>query len=62
MQTKQTIKKLLEENENGMTITDIYKISGLSRCVIRESLAELRGSGEVEYRKVGMAKLYGVKK
>lgn len=62
MQTKQIIKKLLEKNKDGMTITDIHKSSELSRCAIRDALAELRGAGEVEYRKVGMAKLYGIKK
>ena len=62
MKTKQTIKKLLEENKEGMTITDIHKISKLSKSAIRDTLAELRGAGEVEYRKIGMCKLYGIKK
>ena len=61
MKTKQTIKKFLEKNKDGMTITELNKTSGLPRCVIREILAELRGSGEVEYRKVGMVKLYRIK-
>lgn len=60
MKTKQIIKNLLEKNKDGMTITDINKVSGLTRCIIRESLAELRGAGEVGYRKIGMAKLYNI--
>ena len=49
---------LQEKNKGGMTIADMSKVSGLTRCIIREALAELRGAGEVEYRKIGMAKLY----
>lgn len=61
MKTKETIKKLLAKNKEGITITDLHKISKLSKSSIRDSLAELRGSQEVEYRKVGMAKVYKLK-
>ena len=61
MKTKETIKKLLAKNKEGMTITDIHKISKLSRSAIRDALAELRGAQEVEYRKIQMAKVYKMK-
>ena len=62
MKTKETIKKLLEKNKEGMTITDIHKSSKLSRSAIRDALAEMRGSQEVQYRKIQMAKVYKIKK
>ena len=62
MKTKQTIKNLLIKNKEGMTITDLHKVSELSKSAIRDALAELRGSGEIEFRKIGMCKLYGIKK
>jgi len=61
MKTKETIKKLLAKNKEGMTITDLHKISKLSRSSIRDALAELRGAQEVEYRKIQMAKVYKIK-
>lgn len=56
------ISKILKENSNiGLTITELVKISGLSRSLVRILLARLEGAGKVDMRKIGMAKVYSLK-
>ena len=52
------IKKALEENPRGLTITQLVSVTKLARCQVRTSLAYLLGSGEIEEMEVGKAKLY----
>lgn len=42
----------------GLSITDIVKVSGVSRGVVRISLARLEGAGKISYREVGISKVY----
>lgn len=56
------IINIFKENNNaGLSITDLVKISNLSRSVIRTILAKLEGAEKVEFRSIGMAKVYSLK-
>ena len=44
----------------GRTITEIVKTSRLPRSIIRILLARLEGARAIEFRKVGMAKIYSL--
>jgi len=56
------ILNLLKKNEeDGLSITDIEKISKKSRAAIRIILAKLEGAEKIYFKKVGMAKLYYIK-
>ena len=44
----------------GRTITEIVEMSQLPRSVIRILLARLEGAQKIEFRRVGMAKIYSV--
>jgi len=46
----------------GTSITELVSKSSLPRSSVRISLAKLEGAREVSIRKVGMAKLYYLKK
>jgi predicted transcriptional regulator len=51
--------RILEKNKvKGLTITELVKISKLSRHKVLTALAKLEGGNEVFIRKVGMAKIY----
>ncbi|MFH1917607.1 MAG: hypothetical protein ABIJ14_00660 [Nanoarchaeota archaeon] len=52
------IKRILEKNNNGLTITELVDVSKLSRSAVRTALAELKGAKKVSLRKIGMAKVY----
>ena len=53
------INEILKKNDNGgLTITELVKISKLSRSAVRTALAKLEGAGKVSIRKIGMAKVY----
>ena len=53
------IDEILKENDNGgLTITELVKISKLSRSAVRTALAKLEGAGKVSIRIIGMAKVY----
>ncbi|MGV8150851.1 MAG: immunoglobulin-like domain-containing protein [Candidatus Woesearchaeota archaeon] len=52
------ISEILAEHTIGASITDIEKISGISRSTIRTSLARLEGANLIKLRKIGMAKVY----
>ncbi len=49
---------LSKEENNGLSITDIQRLTKFSRSSIRINLAKLEGAGKVNFRRVGMAKLY----
>ena len=56
------IKLILKKHPYGLTITDIVKKSELSRSTIRNMLSRLEGAGEIYFIKIGMAKIYNLKK
>jgi len=47
---------------DDLTITDIVRKSKFSRATARIALAKLEGADKVFIRKVGMAKLYSLRK
>ena len=57
----ETIISILKENDRGLTITELVRISGLSRSAIRIILAKLEGAEKIEFRSIGMAKVYSLK-
>ena len=52
---------LKEDNNGGLSITDLVKISKLSRSAIRIILAKLEGAEKLKSRRIGMAKVYSLK-
>lgn len=56
------IIKILKENPEGLTITELVKISKLSRHRVLTALAKLEGADKVLIRRAGMAKIYSLKK
>jgi predicted transcriptional regulator len=54
--------KTLQKFPQGLTITELIKISGLSRSAILMELAKLEGAKEVKLRRAGMAKIYSLVK
>jgi len=54
---------ILKKDKNfGFSITDLVNKTRLSRSAVRILLAKLEGAGKVEVRRVGMAKLYFLKR
>jgi DNA-binding transcriptional ArsR family regulator len=56
------IISVLKKNSNVLTITNIVDITELSRSAVRTTLAKLEGGNKVIIKKIGMAKLYSLKK
>ena len=54
------IKDLLKKNPQGLSITEIVKTTGINRNTAGRYLENLLVSGQVEMRRFGMAKIYGV--
>jgi len=52
------IKDLLKENPQGLSITDIVKVVAINRNTAARYLENLLISGQVEMRRLGMAKIY----
>ena len=52
------IKDLLKENPQGLSITDIVKVVDINRNTAGRYLENLLVSGQVEMRRLGMAKIY----
>ncbi len=52
---------LKKNSNNGLSITELVKVSKLSRHVILIALAKLEGANRVHIREVGMAKIYFLK-
>ncbi len=55
---KEKIIYLFKKNSFGLTVADISKEIGITRHTVSIILAELRGAGLVEIRRVGMAKIH----
>ena len=56
------IRILKKNSDSGLTITELVKVSKLSRHTVITSLAKLEGAGKVSIRKIGMAKIYSLNK
>jgi len=59
---KKVFKVLSKDSSGGLTITELVKVSKLSRDAVRIALAKLEGGKKVSLKKVGMGKLYSLKK
>lgn len=59
---KKKILSILRNSSEGRTITELTEISQLSRSAVRTAIARLEGAKEINYRKIGMAKLYNERK
>jgi hypothetical protein len=46
----------------GLTITELVRVSKLSRHLVLKSLTKLEGADKVAIRSAGMAKIYTLKK
>lgn len=56
---EQEILRILEGASNqGFTISDLVRSGSFSRSAVRIILAKLEGKGLVDFRNIGMAKLY----
>ena len=60
--TDKVVRILKENLHSGLTITELVKASKLSRHAVITSLAKLEGGGKVSIRKIGMAKIYLLKR
>jgi len=58
---EEKIVHILKKRGDGLSITELVKISGLSRSITRITLAKLEGANKVSIRNVGMAKLHYLK-
>jgi len=56
------IVSILKNNSDGLTITEIVDKTNLSRSAVRTALANLDGGNKVSIKKIGMAKVYLIKK
>jgi PAS domain S-box-containing protein len=54
------IKKVLKENPQGMTVTDLAKILGRTKNTVGRYLDILHASGQVEIRACGTAKIFSL--
>ena len=62
MDEEKIIMDIVKENNNGgVSITELVKLSSMSRSAVRTILAKLEGAGNLGFRQVGMAKLYRLK-
>ena len=62
MDKEKLVKKILNENKEGLTIQQLSDKSKLSRATIVKILAKLEGKEELKIKNVGMAKLHKLKK
>ena len=58
---KKIIEVLKERLIKGLTISELVKVSKLSRHKVLTALAKLEGANKVSIRKAGMAKIYSLK-
>ena len=52
------VEKILKENPEGLTITEISKFLKITRNTVAIALAELKGAKQIRIREIGMAKLH----
>ena len=55
---EEKIFSILRQSSEGRTITEVTEISQLPRSIVRICLARLEGAKKVNYRPIGMSKLY----
>ena len=55
---KQRILNLLKKNREGLTITEVSNALKIHYITSTKYLAVLRAEGKIDYRKIGMAKLF----
>ncbi len=55
---KDKISRILKDNPNGLTITEIKDLANTTRHTASIVLAELKGEGRIKIREVGRAKLH----
>lgn len=60
MENNVVLNIIRNSGDKGRTITEIVNLSRLPRSVVRIFLARLEGAERVNFRKVGMAKIYSV--
>ena len=60
--TSKIVEILKKNSDSGLTITELVKVSKFSRHTVITSLAKLEGAGKVSIRKIGMAKIYSLKR
>jgi predicted transcriptional regulator len=58
MEEEKIISELMHDKIIGFSITDIVRLTKLSRSAVRTSLARLEGANKVISRKIGLAKVY----
>jgi len=58
MEEEKIISELMHDKNTGLSITEIVKLTKLSRSAVRTNLARLEGADKVKARKIGMAKVY----
>ncbi len=58
MNNQKVIEKLIKENPEGLTITDLADKSKLARQTISVILARLEGENKILIRPIGQAKLH----
>ena len=54
------IKKILRENPQGMTVTDLAKVLGRTKNTVGKYMDILHASGQVEIRCCGTAKIFSL--
>ncbi|MDH3353314.1 MAG: hypothetical protein OEL87_02610 [Nanoarchaeota archaeon] len=60
MEQEKILEIIRSSGDIGRTITEIVVISRLPRSVVRILLARLEGAQSINFRKVGMAKIYSI--
>ena len=56
------IISVLKSNSDGLTITDIVDKTKFGRSAVRTALANLEGGDKVSIKKIGIAKVYSLKR
>lgn len=56
--TRERIIKVLRNNPEGLTISDLGDEAGITRQTASKYLETLKDEGNVEKRKIGQAKVY----
>jgi predicted transcriptional regulator len=56
------VVSILKANSSGLTITELVKLTKLNRSAVRTALAILDGAEKVSVKRIGMAKVYSLKR
>jgi len=59
----ENVKKICDllKNSEDLTISDIVSRIKLSRVTVRIVLAKLEGAGRIDFKEIGVAKIYSLK-